>query len=416
MRVQIEQWLAREFIRHRPCLLAVAGLLAFLAGPALAQKQYGPGVTDTEIKIGNTNPYSGNASAYGQNGRAEAAYYRMINDQGGVNGRKITFISLDDGYSPPKTVELTRQLVERDQVLAVAAPLGTAPNIAIQKYLNQKKVPQLFVGSGASRWNDPEHFPWTIGFNPSYHTEGYLYAKHMLQTMPDAKVAILRQNDDVGMDYLNGFMEGLGSARKNQVVAVATYEVTDATVDSQVLQLKNTGANVFFNVTTPKFAAQAIKKAGEIGWKPRHYLVNIAASVGAVMRPAGMENSQGIITADYKKDTTDPRWQDDPEFKDWQAWMAKYQPNANPAEGSNVTGYLVGFMVVHVLRECGDDLTRENVMRQAANLHNLRVPMMMPGMTVNTSPTDFAPMKAVHFLTFEGDHWVPFGDLMARND
>ena len=414
MRVPIEQWLARKSIRPR--LMAAAGLLALLAGPALAQKQYGPGVTDTEIKIGNTNPYSGNASAYGQNGRAEAAYYRMINDQGGVNGRKITFISLDDGYSPPKTVELTRQLVERDQVLAVAAPLGTAPNIAIQKYLNQKKVPQLFVGSGASRWNDPEHFQWTIGFNPSYHTEGYLYAKHMLQTMPDAKVAVLRQNDDVGMDYLNGFMEGLGAAHKDQVVAVATYEVTDPTVDSQVLQLKNTGANVFFNVTTPKFAAQAIKKAGEIGWKPRHYLVNVAASVGAVMRPAGVENSQGIITADYKKDTTDPRWQDDPEFQDWQAWMAKYQPNANPSEGSNVTGYLVGFMVVHVLRECGDNLTRENVMRQAASLHNLRVPMMMPGMMVNTSPTDFAPMKAVHFLRFEGDHWVPFGDLMARND
>jgi branched-chain amino acid transport system substrate-binding protein len=397
------------------CLGTALALVLFTA-PGWAQKKYGPGVTDTEIKIGNTNPYSGNASAYGQNGRAEAAVYRMINDQGGVNGRKINFISLDDAYSPPKTVELTRQLVEREQVLFIAASLGTAPNIAIAKYLNQKKVPQLFVGSGASRWDDAEHMPWTMGFNPSYHVEGYLYAKHMLATVKDPKVAILRQNDDVGMDYLNGFLEGLGKDKANLVTMIASYEVTDPTVESQIIQLKNTGANVFFNVTTPKFGAQAIKKAGEIGWKPVQYIVNVAASVGAVMRPAGLDNSQGIITADYKKDTTDPFWKDDPEFKVWQEWMAKYQPNGNPAEAANVTGYAAGFLVVQVLKQCGDDLTRENVMRQAENLHKLRVPMLMPGLLINTGPKDHAPMKAVHFARFEGDHWVLFGDLMTRDN
>jgi branched-chain amino acid transport system substrate-binding protein len=398
----------------RRSLLVLTGL-AFAASPALAQKHYGPGVTDTEIRIGNTNPYSGNASAYGQNGRAEAAYYRMVNDQGGINGRKIVFISLDDSYSPPKTVELTRQLVERDQVLLVGAPLGTAPNIAIQKFLNQKKVPQLFVGSGASRWDDPGHFPWTIGWNPSYHTEGFIYARHVLKNVKDPRIAILRQNDDVGLDYLNGFLEGLGKANEKLVADIATYEVTDPTVDSQMLQLAHTGANVFINITTPKFAAQAIKKAGEIAWKPAQYLVNVAASVGAVMRPAGLENAQGILTADYKMDTTDPRWVDHPEFKEWQAWMAKYQPTANPAESANVTGYATAWGIVHVLRMCGDELTRENVMRQAASLNKIRVPMLLPGITVSTSPTDFAPIKALQFARFEGDHWVLFGDLMARD-
>jgi branched-chain amino acid transport system substrate-binding protein len=401
-----------------PTLLVPALLVPILIllglSPAAAEKRYGPGVSDTEIKIGNTNPYSGNASAYGQNGRAEAAYYRMINDQGGVNGRRIVFISLDDSYSPPKTVELTRQLVERDQVLLVAAPLGTAPNIAIQKYLNQKKVPQLFVGSGASRWDDPKTNPWTIGWNPSYHTEGYLYAKHMLANVKDPKVAILRQNDDVGMDYLNGFLEGLGSDNTKLIAEIASYEVTDPTVDSQMLQLKRTGANVFVNITTPKFAAQAIKKAGEIGWKPVQYLVNVAASVGAVMRPAGLDHAQGILTADYKKDTTDPRWQDDAEMKEWRAWMDKYQPTANQAESANVTGYASAWGIVHVLRNCGDDLTRENVMRQAASLHAVRVPMLLPGITVNTGPDDFAPMKSLQFARFEGDHWVLFGELMTR--
>jgi branched-chain amino acid transport system substrate-binding protein len=392
----------------------VAGLFFGLAiHPGLAEKKYGPGVTDTEIKIGNTNPYSGNASAYGGNGRAEAAYYRFVNDQGGVNGRKIVFISLDDGYSPPKTVELTRQLVERDQVLAIAAPLGTAPNIAIQKYLNQKKVPTLFVGSGASRWDDPEHFPWTIGFNPSYHAEGYLYAKDMLATVKDPKVAILRQNDDLGEDYLSGFLEGLGKDGQKLIVGSVTYEVTDATIDSQMLQLRATGANVFLDITTPKFGAQAIKKAFEIGWRPTHYLVNVAASVGAVMKPAGIEAGQGVITADYKKDPTDPRWFDDAEYKEWKAWLDKYIPNANPADAANITGWAEGHLVVETLRRCGDELTRENVMRQAADLHDYRIPMLVPGLLINTGPKDYEPMKSMHFARFEGEHWVPFGDLMS---
>jgi branched-chain amino acid transport system substrate-binding protein len=396
-----------------PCLLSAGLFLGLSAHPGFAENKYGPGVTDTEIKIGNTNPYSGNASAYGGNGRAEAAYYRYINDQGGINGRKINFISLDDGYSPPKTVELTRQLIERDQVLADAAPLGTAPNIAIQKYLNQKKVPTLFVGSGASRWDDPQHFPWTIGFNPSYHAEGYLYAKDMLATVKDPKVAVLRQNDDLGEDYMSGFIEGLGKDADKIIVANVTYEVTDATIDSQMLQLNHSGANVFFNVTTPKFGAQAIKKAFEIGWKPKQYLVNIAASVGAVMKPAGTEASQGVITADYKKDPTDPRWFDDAEYKEWKAWLDKYIPNANPADAANITGWAAGHLVVETLRKCGDDLTRDNVMRQAASFHNYRIPMLVPGLLINTSPTDYEPMKSMHFARYEGEHWVAFGELLS---
>ena len=402
-------------MQRRVVCQGLAALSASLfAAPAIsAGKQYGPGASDTEIRFGNTNPYSGNASAYGQNGRAEAAYYRYINDQGGVNGRKLTFISLDDGYSPPKTVELTRQLVERDQVLFLAAPLGTAPNMAIQKYLNQKKVPTLFIGSGASRWDDPDHFPWSMGFNPSYHAEGFIYARHLMQNVPNPKIAILRQNDDVGEDYLNGVLEGLGKENQKRIAEVATYEVTDPTVDSQMLQLNRTGANTFINITTPKFGAQAIKKAAEIGWKPQHYLVNIAASVGAVMRPAGVENGIGIITADYKKDASDPALRDDPEYRDWKAWMDKYQPNANLAESANVVGYAAGYLVVHVLRMCGDDLSRENLMRQAASLHDVRVPMLVPGLMVNTGPNDFAPMKSLRFMRFDGDHWVPFGDLMT---
>ena len=396
-----------------PCILASAMLLAVSIHAAEGEQKYGPGATDTEIKIGNTNPYSGNASAYGQNGRAEAAYYRYINDQGGVNGRKIVFISLDDGYSPPKTVELTRQLVERDQVLAVAAPLGTGPNIAIQKYLNQKKLPTLFIGSGASRWDNPAQFPWSIGFNPSYHIEGYIYAQHMLRTVKNPKVAILRQNDDVGEDYLSGFLEGLGKENAKLIAEIATYEVTDATIDSQMLQLNRTGANVFFNITTPKFAAQSIKKAAEIGWKPVHYLVNVGASAGAVMRPAGLEASQGIITADYKKDASDPKLTEDPEFVQWKSWLDRYLPNANIADASNVTGWAVGILVVETLRRCGDDLTRENVMRQAESFRDFRVPMLVPGLMVNTSTTDHAPMKSLHFARFTGDHWEPFGELMT---
>jgi branched-chain amino acid transport system substrate-binding protein len=400
---------------RRGVLLGIAG--AALAAPhvARAQNKYGPGVTDTEIKIGNTNPYSGNASAYGANGRAAAAYFRMINDHGGINGRKINYITLDDGYSPPKTVELVRQLVERDQVLLLHAPLGTACNTAIQKYMNQKKVPQLFVATGASKWGDPKNFPWTMGWQPDYHTEGVIYAKHALANVQNPKIAILRQNDDMGVDYLGGFREGLGSVAEKYIVETATYEVTDPTVDSQMLQLKNTGANVFFNITTPKFAAQAIKKAAEIGWKPAHYLVNVAASLGATLRPAGMENCQGIITAFYTKDPVDPRWAETPDFVAWKAWMEKYNAAANLADGSNVTGYANAFSLAHVLRACGADLTRENVMHQAASLKDVEVPMLLPGIKLNTSATDFYPIQSVNMARIAGDHWEQFGSLISAD-
>jgi len=380
-----------------------------------AEKKYGPGVTDTEIKIGQTMPYSGNASAYGVAGRNQAAYFRMINEtQGGINGRKISFISLDDGYSPPKTVELARQLVERDQVFCLFYPLGTQTNTAIHKYMNQKKVPQLFVASGASKWGNPKQFPWTMGWQPDYHTEGAIYAKHLLANHPNPKIGILRQNDDMGADYMNGFHEGLTEKLMKNIVADVTYEVTDPTVDSQILQLRNSGADVFFNVTTPKFAAQAIKKIAEIGWKPAHYLVNVAASVGAVMRPAGVENAQGILTSQYLKDVTDSRWNDAPDVKEWRAFMAQWNPTANVLEGSNVSSYASAFAFTHVLRQCGDDLTRENLMRQAASLKNLEVPLLLPGVKVNTSPTDFFPLQSLQMARFEGDHWTLFGEVMSQ--
>ena len=372
----------RTFTLNRRAFTPILLLAACLAAaPALAQKKYSPGASDTEIKIGNTMPYSGNASAYGANGRAEAAYFRMINDQGGINGRMINFVSLDDGYSPPKTMELTRQMVERDGVLLMFAALGTAPNTAVQKYLNQKKVPQLFVGTGASKWGDPKNFPWTMGLIPDYHGEGYVYAKHILKT-----------------------------------VKVATYEVTDPTVDSQMLQLKNTGANVFFNITTPKFAAQAIKKAAEINWKPTQYLVNVSASIGAVIRPAGVENSEGIITALYLKDVTDPKWDNSPDIKAWHEFMAKYLPNANPAESGYAVGYMFASVMAETLKRCGDDLTRENVMRQAASIKDLEVPLLVPGSRANTTPTDFYPVKDLQMSRMEGGHWIAFGPLMSRND
>ncbi len=398
----------------------LAGTAGLLAAPAIGAGKYSPGASDTEIRIGQTMPYSGNASAYGVNGRAHAAYFRMVNEQGGINGRKITLVSLDDAYSPPKTVELARQLVERDQVLFLFAPLGTQCNTAIHKYMNQKKVPQLFVATGASKWGDPEHFPWTMGWQPDYRTEGVIYAKHIKQTVKNPKIAILRQNDDMGNDYVGGFKEQIaafkGALPEASIVADATYEGTDPTVDSQILQLKNSGANVFFNVTTPKFAAQAIKKAAEIGWRPVHYLVNVAASVGAVIRPAGFENAQGIITAQYIKDITDPAWEGYPDFQAWKAWMDKYNSAASPMESATATGYAAAFTVVQVLKQCGDDLTRENVMRQAANLRNLEVPMLLPGIRINTSPTDFYPIKSVRLAHIEGEHWTIFGDMISRDD
>ncbi|MBS0639675.1 MAG: ABC transporter substrate-binding protein [Acetobacteraceae bacterium] len=399
----------------RRSVLAGASI-AILSGRAHAAGKYSPGASDTEIKIGQTMPYSGNASAYGVAGRNQAAYFRMLNEtQGGINGRKINFISLDDGYSPPKTVELTRQLVERDQVLIDFYPLGTQCNTAIQKYLNQKKVPQLFVASGASKWGKPKEFPWTIGWQPDYHTEGVIYAKHLKANVKDPKIAILRQNDDMGNDYLDGFYEGLGEDGKKLIVADATYEVTDPTVDSQILQLRNSGANTFFNVTTPKFAAQAIKKVAEIGWKPNHYLVAVAASLGAVIRPAGFDNAQGIITSQFLKDVTDPRWDNDEDVKVWRKFMADWNPTANVMEGSNVSSYVVIKGLEHVLRKCGDDLTRENIMRQAASIKDLELPLMLPGIKVNTSPTNFYPINQLRMAKLEGEHWVVFGETMSRD-
>jgi branched-chain amino acid transport system substrate-binding protein len=400
----------------RRTALAGAGL-TIISRRSRAEKKYGPGVTDTEIKIGQTMPYSGNASAYGVAGRNQAAFFRMINEeQGGINGRKINLISLDDGYSPPKTVELARQLVERDQVLLLFYPLGTQTNTAIQKYMNQRKVPQLFVATGASKWGNPTQFPWTMGWQPDYHTEGVIYAKHLLATQTDPKIGILRQNDDMGSDYLEGFHEGLTEKLKKYIVADVTYEVTDPTVDSQILQLRNSGANIFFNVTTPKFAAQAIKKVAEIGWKPVHYLVAVAASVGAVMRPAGIENGQGIITSQFLKDVTDPKWDNDDDVKQWRAFMAKWNPTANVLEGSNASSYAAVHGLTQVLKQCGDELTRENVMRQAANIKDLEVPLLLPGVKVNTSPANFYPLRSLRMAKFEGDHWVLFGDLMTRGD
>ena len=404
-------------LTRRTVLSASATLLAV---PAIGAGKYDPGSSDTEIKIGQTMPYSGNASAYGANGRAHAAYFRMINEQGGINGRQINLISLDDGYSPPKTVELARQLVERDRVLFLFAPLGTQCNTAIQKYMNQKKVPQLFVATGASKWGDPKHFPWTMGWQPDYRTEGVIYAKHIKQNLKNPKIAILRQNDDMGNDYVSGFREQIAAFKDtigpDAIVADATYEVTDPTIDSQILQLKNSGANVLYNVTTPKFAAQAIKKAAEIGWKPTQYLVNVAASVGAVIKPAGFDNAQGIMTAQYLKDQTDPHWATSPDYVAWKAWMEKYNSTANLLEGSNVSGYASAFTMTQVLRQCGDDLTRENVMRQAANLKDLEVPMLLPGIKLNTGPTDFYPIEAVQMAHVDGEHWTLFGDLISRDD
>ena len=401
-------------LRRRTALLSAAA--ATFAVPARAEKKYGPGVTDTEIKIGQTMPYSGNASAYGVAGRLHAAYFRMLNEtQGGINGRKINFISLDDGYSPPKTMELTRQLVERDQVLLMFYPLGTQTNTAIHKYMNQKKVPHLFLATGASKWGDPKNFPWTMGWQPDYHTECKIFGKHIVANHKDAKIAILRQNDDMGNDYLSGFKEGLGAGWEKMVVADATYEVTDPTVDSQILQIKNSGATLFMNITTPKFSAQSIKKVAEIGWKPIHYLVSVGASVGAVMRPAGIENAQGIVTAQFAKDVTDPRWATAPDYLEWKAFMDKWNPTANQLEGSNVSSYISVHGLVHVLKKCGDDLSRENIMRQAANIKDLELPLLLPGIKVNTSPTNFYPIRAEQLARFEGDHWTLFGDLISAD-
>ncbi len=392
--------------------LATAGLV-LASGLALAAGQYGPGVSDTEIKIGNTMPYSGPASAYGVIGKAEAAYFAMINEQGGINGRKINFISRDDGYSPPKTVEVVRKLVEEDQVLFIFNPLGTPPNTAIQGYLNDNKVPQLFVATGADKWNDPKHFPWTMGYQPSYRIEARIYGRYILKNLPAAKIAVLYQNDDFGKDYLIGLREALGAQADKLIIATQTYETTDPTVDSQIVSLQGSGADVLLTAAIPKFAAQAIRKVYDIGWKPTHFMTNVSSSVGAVFRPAGPEKGIGIISAAYGKDPTDPQWKDAPDFKEWLAWMKKYNPSGNVADANNVYGYGVAYVMVEVLKACGDNLTRENVMKQAANIHGLTGPMALPGITISTSPTDYAPFKQMQLEKFDGNTWQLFGDVIA---
>jgi branched-chain amino acid transport system substrate-binding protein len=390
---------------------ASAALAAARVRPAAAANA--PGITDSEIKIGQTMPYSGPASAYGAIGKAELAYFKKVNDEGGVNGRKINLLSLDDGYSPPKTVEQIRRLVEQEQVAFIFQSLGTPSNSAIQKYLNDKKVPQLFVATGATKWGDPEHFPWTMGWQPSYQTEAHIYAKSILANQPGGKIGVLYQNDDFGKDYLNGLKDALGDKAKTMVVKEISYEVADPTVDSQIVTLQSSGADVFLNATTPKFAAQAIRKTFDIGWKPAHYLTNVSISVGSVLQPAGLEKADGIITADYRKDATDPRWKDDAGYKEWLAFMQKYMPDADLADNDHPYGMMAAMTLVQVLKQCGSDLSRENVMKQAASLRDLELPMLLPGIKLSTSATNFFPIRQMQLQRFDGKSWQLFGDVLS---
>jgi branched-chain amino acid transport system substrate-binding protein len=385
------------------------GVAVLAAVPAGAQTVVG--VTATEIKIGNTNPYSGNASAYGTIGKTIAAYFKKVNDEGGVNGRKINFITYDDAYSPPKTVEMVRKLVEQDQVAALFQTLGTPTNTAIHKYVNQQKVPHLFVATGATKWDDPKNFPWTMGFQPNYQTEGRVYAAYILKNIPDAKIGILYQNDDYGKDYVKGMEDGLGAAASKLIVLKQSHEVTDPTIDSQVINLKNSGANVFFNVTIPKFAVQAIRKAHDIGWKPTHFLNNVSSSYASVLKPAGVEASRGLITALYTKVVTDPQWKNDKGFQEWVAFMKKYYPDGSLEDDSNFFGYNAAMLMTHVLKQCGNDLSRENIMRQAENLKGVELPFLLPGIKVDTSPTDHAPIQQERLAKFNGEYWELFGEI-----
>jgi ABC-type branched-subunit amino acid transport system substrate-binding protein len=400
---------------HLATLPAALALLAAATTGALAQKKYDPGASDTEIKIGNIMPYSGPASAYGVIGKTEEAYFKKINAEGGINGRKITFISYDDAYSPPKTVEQARKLVELDEVLVVFNPLGTPSNSAIHKYMNAKKVPQLFVATGATKWNDPKNFPWTMGWQPSYQSETQIFAKYLLKEKPDAKIAVLYQNDDYGKDYLKGLKDGLGAKASSMIIVEESYETSEPTIDSHIVKLKSLNADVFVNITTPKFAAQAIKKAAEISWKPLHYLNNVSASVGSVMKPAGFENGQDIISAAYLKDVSDPQWDNDPGMKTFLAFLQKDFPEGNKLDGSVVVGYGAAQTLVQVLRQCGDNLTRENVMKQAASLKDFRTEMLLPGIKINTSATDFAPVSQLQLMRFKGEKWDLFGEIIGSD-
>jgi ABC-type branched-subunit amino acid transport system substrate-binding protein len=393
---------------------AFAGLIiAAIWAPAFAQKQYDTGVTDTEIRIGNIMPYSGPLSAYSTAGRAEAAYFRKINAQGGINGRKIRFISYDGAYSPPKTVEQARKLVESDEVLLIFGTLGTPPNAAIHKYMNTRKVPQLFVQSGATLWNDPKEFPWTMGWPPNYQNEARIYAKYILKEKPNARVAVLYQNDDFGKDYLKGLKDGLGAKAASMIVAEEAYEVSEPTIDSHIVKMKSVNADAFLDVTTAKFSSQAIRKAAEIGWKPLHFITNVSTSIGSIIRPAGVENAQGMITVAYLMDALDPQWKDDPGMKAFDEFLSHDFPEGNRADGLVMLGYNLAQTLAQVLKQCGDDLTRENVMRQAANLRDFRTTNLLPGITINTSPVDFVPIKQVQLKRFTGEAWELFGPMLS---
>ncbi len=396
------------------CRLVAAGLAITLFGSAaLAQKKYDPGATDKEIKLGHIVAYSGPLSAYGAIGKSINAYFDKVNAEGGVNGRMIKFISLDDGYNPAKTVEQARKLVEEEEVLLIFQSLGTPPNSAIHKYMNERKVPQLFVATGATKWGDPKNFPWTMGYQPNYQSEAKVFAAHILDTKPNAKIAVLYQNDDYGKDYLKGFEDGLGEKGKTMIVSKLSYESTDPTVDSQIVSLKASGADTFFNITTPKAAAQAIKKAHELAWKPTHYLNSVSSAVGTVLVPAGVEASMGLLTAGYIKDPTDPQFQKGKEWDDWVAYMKKYHPTGAMNDNFNVYGYTVAQLMVQVLRQAGDNLTRDNIMKQAASL-DLTLPMLLPGVNVKTGPDDFYPIEREQMMKFNGKSWELFGKVYGR--
>ena len=393
-------------------LTAFAAAAAMIATAANAQKKYGPGASDTEIRIGNIMPYSGPASSYGVIGKTEAAYFNKINAEGGINGRKITFISYDDAYSPPKAIEQARKLVEGDEVLLIFQPLGTPSNSAIQKYMNAKKVPQLFVATGATKWGDPKDFPWTMGWQPNYQSEGRIYAKYILDHYPNGKIAVFWQNDDAGRDQVKGLRDGLGD-KANMIIADKSYEVSDPTIDSQIVALHDSGADIFFSWAAPKGSAQAIRKVGELGWTPKFFLANVSTSVAGVLKPAGLENAKDIISTAYIKDPTDPAWKDDPGVKTWRAFMEKYYPDGDKTNSNNVYGYAAAQTMVQVLKQCGDDLTRENIMKQAANLKNFSTEMMLPGIKINTGPNDFFPIEQMQLMKFDGEAWRLFGDVIT---
>ena len=392
---------------------ALAALLAVtFAGTANAQKKYDPGATDTEIKVGNIMPYSGPASAYATIGKTEAAYFNKLNAEGGINGRKINFVSYDDTYSPPKTVEQARKLVESDEVLLIFNPLGTPGNTAIQKYMNAKKVPQLFVSTGAAKWNDPKHFPWTMGWQPSYQVEARIYGKYILQNYPGKTVGVLYQNDDFGKDYLVGLKEGLGDQAGKLIIVESAYETSSPTVDSQIVQIKGANPDIFVNIATPKFAAQAIKKIGELGWHPVQFLTNVSGSIGGVIKPAGYENSQGILSTAYLKDPKDAEWKNDAAMTEWRAFMTKWYPEGDLDDAATVFGYGVAKGLEQVLRQCGDNLTRENVMKQAANL-DFEIGVYLPGTRIKTGPDDFAPIEQLQMMRFKGESWERFGPVVS---